>query len=167
MMTPYYLQASANPGVQILDFAAFTLVLGILGIFVAYLFAEVLTSLILVAHRWSILLQSILLALAGSAIGFLLFYVLSGQMGLWFEGGITGLMQLIISRNTDQRSRLHATAIALIAGIIVFLTSLQVIDDERLVEYGAAISTGLFTAVYTYMARQPESTTKVRAETNN
>jgi hypothetical protein len=43
-----------------------------------------------------------------------------------------------------------------VTGIVVFLASLRIIEDAQLVEYGAALSTGLFTAAYTYMARRME-----------
>jgi hypothetical protein len=151
MMIPVYLQARADSSARILDYASVTLVLSLLAVFVAYLFAEAITSLMLITSRWVFVLQALVLASAGSAIGFVLFYVLSGQGGLWFEGGITGLTQMILSRKTRQKPRWYSAVVALLAGIVVFLLSLQVIDDARLVESGAALSTGLFTMIYTYL----------------
>jgi hypothetical protein len=156
MMVPVFIEASKVPETQPLDYFFITLILGLLGVFVGYLFAEIITSLMLITGRWSLPLQAILLAGMGSAIGIILSYILSGQTGLWFEGGITSLAQMILNRGIGQKPRWFPAVTALFAGLVVFLASLQVIQDARLVEYGAALSTGLFTAIYTYMTRSTE-----------
>ena len=151
MMVPVYLQASRGP-FQPLGYVAITFILGLLGFFIAYFYAEVMTSLPMITRRWPLALQAIMLASMGSIIGIILFYVLSGQKGLWFEGGITGLAQMVVNRKTRQKPMWYSGVTALFAGLLVSAATLQVIDDVRLIEYGAAVSTGLFTAVYTYMS---------------
>jgi len=156
MMVPVYVQASPDPATRLFNYAAFAFVLGILGVAVAYLFAEVMTSLILITSRWSLALKTMTLVGMGSIIGIVLSYVLSGQKGLWFEGGITGLAQMILSRWSGQKPHWYSVVTAVFTGLLVFLISLEIIHDVKLVEYGAALSTGLFTAVYIYVAGRME-----------
>lgn len=156
MMIPVYLQASLDPATQPFGYIAVTIVLGILGIVVAYLFAESMTSLVLISNRWTFGLQLITLVGTGCIIGFVLFYILAGQKGLWFEGGIIGFAQSVVSRRFWRKSHWYSIMAAMFTGLVVFFASLEILQDTVLIEYGAAISTSLFSLLYTYAFSRSE-----------
>ncbi len=148
------IDADENLATILVSYLFFTLILCVLGYVLAYLFAETTTSLRLIMRRWAWGWQGVIQASAGCLIGIFLFYVLSGQRGLWFEGGIIALTLVLTNHIPARRMSWYPITMALIGAILISLLSQLLITDATLVEFGAALSTGLFAGVFTYFASQ-------------
>ena len=102
--------------------------------------------------------QIIVLAGTGSVIGIVLFYLLAGDHGLWFEGGIIGLVLALIGHRPGHEPGWHSGALSMLIGALTFalsLAALTVVKEGKPVELlGSAISTGLFTGVYILASSQ-------------
>jgi hypothetical protein len=103
-------------------------------------------------RHWAWGWQGMILASVGCLIGIFLFYILPGQKGIWFEGGIIGLTLVLTNRIPNRFTGWYPIAMALISGVFASLLSILVIKDTALVEFGAALSTGLFSGVFIYFA---------------
>jgi hypothetical protein len=164
MMISVYIQSrfSASAGNDLMSYVFVALILGILGIVVAYSFAEVMTSLMLIMRRWGLVWQIIILVGAGSLIGIVLFYILAGDHGLWFEGGIIGLVLALTNKRSSHKPRRYSGTLSILMVVLTFalsLAALTVIKEGKPVELlGSAISTGLFTGVYILASSQTDKT---------
>ena len=158
MMASAFIQhrTSSSVSASPQDYFFIAIIFGILGVLVSYSFAEVMTSLTLITRHWALAWQTLILAGTGSIIGIVLFYILAGENGLWFEGGIIGLALALLPRGPGHKMGWYPAIPAIAVGALVFalslITLLGVKEGLPIELYGAALSTGLFTGVYIYNA---------------
>ncbi len=164
MMTSVYIHSrfSASASNDLIDYVFGAVIFGILGIVVAIGFAEVMTSLLLILRRCGLAWQTIVLAGSGSVIGIALFYLLAGDHGVWFEGGIIGLALALISHKPSHKPGWYSGTLSILVGILIFALSLasptlNILKVGKPVELlGSAISTGLFSGAYIFTFSQTE-----------
>jgi hypothetical protein len=130
----------------------------ILGSLVAIIFSETMTVLTLILRRKGWGWRMSVLTIIGSIVGAGLFTFVAGQwLVLWFAGGIIGLVLAWFPDGLYEKSGLQHTSFALIPSVVVFVTSLVVLDQvvvenrDPLIFMGAAFSAALFTGLYIYL----------------
>lgn len=164
MMTSVYIQSRFSVSVSndLIGYIFVAVIFGILGIVVAIGFAEVMTSLLLIFHRWRLAWQIMVLAGSGSVIGIALFYLLAGDRGVWFEGGIIGLALVLINYKPSHKPGWYSGTLSILVGILIFALSLAAptlifLKVGKPIELlGSAISTGLFSGAYIFTFSRTE-----------
>jgi hypothetical protein len=130
------------------------------GFVTAYGFAEVMTSLMLIITRWRFTWQIFVLVITGSVIGIALFYLLAGDHGVWFAGGVIGLALALFNHKPSLKTGWYPGLLSLIIGLLMFalsLVALAEIKEGRPIELiGSAISTSLFTSMYIFIYSRTE-----------
>lgn len=123
-----------------------TIILTAIGIGMAFLFAQIVTSLSLISRRWHIVWQFLVLSIVGSGVGALLFLFLASQTSTGFSGGLIAVIQAYLYRNKNKPT---ALGLAFLAAGLVFILVLQVLSEYEF-KSGYAFSASLFSFVYLY-----------------
>lgn len=133
----------------------FTMViLAALSSFMAFIFSQILTSLIFITERWSIVWRVLIHIIAGSAIGILLFLFVAAQPQLWFIGGIIGLALAMFGRGRGFWKGWKFGVLVIGFVILIFSLTLSVLQKILMLEIGYAISASLFSGVYLFFIQK-------------
>lgn len=140
-------------------------ILAALSSFVAFIFSQIMTSLMYITKRWSIALQILSLVIAGSIIGILLFLFVAAQPQLWFIGGIIGLALAALDRGRGFWKKWKFDILTIGTVILIFsLTRFVLHKDITRLEIGYAVSASLFSGLYLYFSQKEIK--KADAQTN-
>jgi hypothetical protein len=139
-----------NQGVDAGDLIIMVL-LAALSAMLAYIFAEVITSLILIGRPSHSIWQIPILAVISSALGIALFFMITWDSKLWFTGAIIGPVLALFHRYLAQIRRVLPIAFAVLIAVSAFIFVRYVTISLSLAQE-AAISASFFTGAYLYSA---------------
>lgn len=123
----------------------------VLGGIMAYIFAEVITSLTLLERSIPRLWQAPILTVTAGALGIALFFTITWDSELWFTGAILGPLLALFQRYLTRMRGVLNVPVAILIAISTFIFVRYVTINLSLAQE-AAISASFFTGAYLYSA---------------
>jgi hypothetical protein len=131
----------------------------VLGAIMAYIFAEVVTSLVLLERSTPRLWLNLILVAASSVLGIGLFFAVMWDSDLWFTGAIFGPLLAFFQRYLARMRGAFPIVFAFVIAILAFVF-VRYVAIELSLSREPALSASVFAGTYLYFSMVLQKTTK-------